>query len=103
MNLKLALQEVLECVKSLTTFGKNYCNWPFVSHVDCSKNLPDVTGLPNGLQAPRVSYTPNIHAINDAHKVTKTALSALSFEDVPTALKFLNKAIELLTVPGAQK
>jgi len=42
-------------------------------------------------------YKPTMKAVVEAHKMTKQAASALSFEDIPTAVKLLNEALQLLT------
>lgn len=47
-----------------------------------------------------VGYKPAMKAVVEAHKMTKQAASALSFEDVPTAVKLLNEALRLLTRPS---
>jgi vacuolar protein sorting-associated protein VTA1 len=48
-------------------------------------------------------YTPPLPAVLEAQKAAKCAVSSLSFEDVSSAVKFLNDALRLLTVPGAHK
>lgn len=49
------------------------------------------------------NYEPPMEAMIEAQKVTKSAASALSFEDVPTAVKYLQDALNMLTQPGAHK
>ena len=49
------------------------------------------------------NFEPPLEAVMEAQKVTKTAGSALAFEDVPTAVKYLQEALQLLTNPGAKK
>lgn len=48
-------------------------------------------------------YVPSLETVMEAQKRTKTANSALAFEDVPTAVKYLQQALELLTNPGARQ
>lgn len=50
------------------------------------------------LSAATPGYHPPLAAITEAQKMAKYAVSSLSFEDVPTAIKNLHKALELLTV-----
>jgi vacuolar protein sorting-associated protein VTA1 len=40
-------------------------------------------------------------AITEAQKIAKYAVSSLSFEDIPTAVKNLTDALRLLTQPPA--
>jgi hypothetical protein len=47
-----------------------------------------------------VGYRPAMKVVVEAHKMTKQAASALSFEDVPTAVKLLSEALRLLTRPS---
>ncbi|KXZ46837.1 hypothetical protein GPECTOR_40g571 [Gonium pectorale] len=44
-------------------------------------------------------YKPPLKTITDAQKQAKYAVSALSFEDIPTAVKHLTEALQLLTNP----
>jgi len=48
------------------------------------------------------NYQPPLEALVEAQKVTKSAGSAMAFEDVPTAVKMLQNALHLLTRPGAK-
>lgn len=43
---------------------------------------------------------PSIKAMQDAIKASKSAISSLQFEDVPTAVKYLTEALELLGRKG---
>eukprot|EP00887_Chlorella_sp_A99_P003832 scaffold11.g3832.t1 len=45
-------------------------------------------------------FQPSLQAIVEAQKLSKTATSALAFEDVPTAVKYLTDALRLLTQPS---
>jgi hypothetical protein len=47
-------------------------------------------------------HKPDLLAITEAQKLAKFASSSLSFEDVNTAVGYLNEALRLLTVPGAK-
>lgn len=44
-------------------------------------------------------FQPSLKAVTEAHKMCKSAASALAFEDVPTAIKLLNDTLRLLTQP----
>ena len=55
---------------------------------------------PNGNAAAASGFEPSLVAITEAQKLAKTAASALSFEDVRTAVKYLNDALRLLTQPN---
>ena len=48
------------------------------------------------------NFNPSLEAIMEAQKVTKTAGSALAFDDVKTAVQHLQDALYLLTHPGAK-
>ena len=79
--------------------------------VDLAAQRPiprDVTAAASPIPAvPAVQYDPNyeppMETMMEAQKVTKSAASALSFEDVPTAVKYLQDALKMLTEPGAYK
>eukprot|EP00249_Psilotum_nudum_P011782 c23379_g1_i1 orf=811-1509(+) len=47
------------------------------------------------------SYQPPPEKIAEAHKVSRFAVSALAFDDVPTAISYLKRSLELLTNPSA--
>eukprot|EP00897_Mesotaenium_endlicherianum_P009936 jgi/Mesen1/8971/ME000056S08379 len=47
------------------------------------------------------SYQPPPEKVSEAHKSARFAVSALAFDDVPTAISYLQKAMELLTSPSA--
>ncbi|KAL4437362.1 hypothetical protein ABPG75_004501 [Micractinium tetrahymenae] len=51
---------------------------------------------------PLAGYEPGLREITDASKLTKSATSALQFEDVRTAVKLLTEALTLLTQPPRQ-
>ncbi|PNH11885.1 hypothetical protein TSOC_001234 [Tetrabaena socialis] len=53
---------------------------------------PRAPALPSG-------YKPSLQVITDAQRQTKYAVSALSFEDIGTAVKHLTEALRLLTDP----
>jgi vacuolar protein sorting-associated protein VTA1 len=46
-------------------------------------------------------YKPSAGTIAEAHKASRFAVSALAFDDVPTAIDYLRKSLELLTTPSA--
>lgn len=48
-------------------------------------------------EAAAPGFQPPLASIMEAEKLTKTAASSLSFEDVPTAVKYLSDALKLLT------
>jgi vacuolar protein sorting-associated protein VTA1 len=71
---------------------------------------PHAPGAPSTFEQQQVhtphavpGYEPPLSALVEAQKLTKTAGSALSFEDVPTAIKHLTESLRLLTQPGAHK
>lgn len=47
-------------------------------------------------------HKPDLMSITEAQKLAKFAASSLSFEDVKTAVDYLNEALRLLTEPGAR-
>ena len=44
-------------------------------------------------------FRPSAAKIAEAHKISKLAVSALAFDDVPSAVSFLKQALHLLTIP----
>lgn len=56
--------------------------------------------LPAQTQGPAASYQPPLQAITEAQKYSKYAASSLGFEDIPTALKYLQQAMDLLQEPS---
>lgn len=46
-------------------------------------------------------YKPTPGQVVEAHKASRFAVSALAFDDVPTAISYLRKSLELLTSPSA--
>lgn len=54
----------------------------------------------SGIAAPKpqqsATHRPSLHEITEAQKFAKYASSSLGFEDVPTALKYLQQAMNLL-------
>jgi vacuolar protein sorting-associated protein VTA1 len=46
-------------------------------------------------------YKPSAGTIVEAHKASRFAVSALAYDDVPTAIEHLRKSLELLTSPSA--
>ena len=58
--------------------------------------------LPSHLPSsvPQPGFQPGLAAVTEAQKNAKYAASALGFEDVQSAIKFLSKSLQLLTQPG---
>lgn len=48
------------------------------------------------------NYQPTIEKIAEAHKAARFAVGALAFDDVPVAVDFLRRSLELLTNPSAE-
>ncbi|RRT69799.1 hypothetical protein B296_00033236 [Ensete ventricosum] len=48
------------------------------------------------------SYQPPAEKIAEAHKAARFAVGALAFDDVPVAVDFLRRSLELLTNPSAE-
>ena len=48
------------------------------------------------------NYQPPVEKITEAHKAARFAVGALAFDDVPVAVEFLRKSLELLTNPKAE-
>lgn len=49
---------------------------------------------------PAPGFSPSLPAVTEAQKFAKYAVSSLGFEDVPTATKYLQDALRLLTQPS---
>ncbi|KAK1306724.1 hypothetical protein QJS10_CPA10g01915 [Acorus calamus] len=47
------------------------------------------------------NYQPEPEKITEAHKAARFAVGALAFDDVPVAVEFLSRSLELLTNPSA--
>ncbi|RWW89491.1 hypothetical protein BHE74_00001564 [Ensete ventricosum] len=48
------------------------------------------------------NYQPSVEKIGEAHKAARFAVGALAFDDVPVAVDFLRRSLELLTNPSAE-
>lgn len=48
------------------------------------------------------NYQPSVEKIGEAHKAARFAVGALTFDDVPVAVDFLRRSLELLTNPSAE-
>lgn len=48
------------------------------------------------------NYQPPVEKITEAHKAARFAVGALAFDDVPVAVDFLRRSLELLTNPSAE-
>ena len=60
-------------------------------------NLPmGANLLPAQGQRTAAPYHPSLQEITEAQKFSKYAASSLGFEDIPTALKYLQQAMDLL-------
>lgn len=63
-------------------------------------NLPgQVSAHAVPVQSPVSTFAPSLKSVVEAEKMAKSAASALSFEDVPTAVKLLTESLRLLTQP----
>ena len=62
---------------------------------------PPAAAVPAGVVVPQpvAGYQPGLREITEAAKLTKSATSALQFEDVNTAVRLLTEALGLLTQP----
>ncbi|XP_043690052.1 protein HOMOLOG OF MAMMALIAN LYST-INTERACTING PROTEIN 5-like isoform X2 [Telopea speciosissima] len=49
------------------------------------------------------NYQPPPEKVAEAHKAARFAVGALAFDDVPVAVEFLRKSLELLTKPSANQ
>ncbi|KAH0458163.1 hypothetical protein IEQ34_013478 [Dendrobium chrysotoxum] len=72
-------------------------------------NNPNSTGnQPGSSISPAASYKydsnyqPPVEKIAEAHKAARFAVGALAFDDVPVAVDFLRRSLELLTNPSAE-
>ncbi|PNW84454.1 hypothetical protein CHLRE_03g145227v5 [Chlamydomonas reinhardtii] len=78
--------------------------WPGAQH-----SAPPAPPAPAPAPAPAASYSlppgykPPLTVITEAQKAAKYAVSALSFEDVHTAVRYLNDALRLLTTQQQQQ
>ena len=54
---------------------------------------------PVALPQPVADFKPALREITEASKLTKSATSALQFEDVTTAVRLLTEALTMLTQP----
>lgn len=59
-----------------------------------------VSAYSNGIYPSDSNYQPPPDKIAEAHKAARFAVSSLAFDDVQTALEFLRKSLELLTIPS---
>ncbi|EFJ44337.1 hypothetical protein VOLCADRAFT_118821 [Volvox carteri f. nagariensis] len=80
----------------------NYASWPptyLVQTPDGKEQGYGSIAVPPSTAALPPGYKPPVQMIMDAQKQAKYAVSALSFEDIPTAVKHLSEALRLLTSP----
>ncbi|KAJ6845200.1 MAMMALIAN LYST-INTERACTING PROTEIN 5-like protein [Iris pallida] len=73
------------------------------TNYDCGSNgnraAPPAPTAPSYAYDP--NYQPSVEKIAEAHKAARFAVGALAFDDVPVAVDFLRKSLELLTNPSA--
>ncbi|KAL3685758.1 hypothetical protein R1sor_003780 [Riccia sorocarpa] len=60
------------------------------------------TGYSSSHYVSASSYQPTPDKVAEAHKAARFAVSALAFDDVPAAIEYLRKSMELLTSPSSQ-
>lgn len=65
----------------------------------CSESMPSST---TGFKYDS-NYQPPADKIAEAHKAARFAVGALAFDDVPVAVDFLIRSLELLTNPSASQ
>lgn len=74
---------------------------PPASHVRTT-SAPGAPELAGGYQMNGTydsNYEPPPAQVAEAHKASRFAVSALAFDDIPTAISYLRKSLELLTSP----
>ncbi|CAM6086965.1 unnamed protein product [Calypogeia fissa] len=85
-------------------YGAGYAEPPQPPHHQRTTSAPPasapVSGYSNGMYPSDTNYQPPPDKIAEAHKAARFAVSSLAFDDVQTALEFLRKSLELLTVPS---
>ncbi|KAL2653761.1 hypothetical protein R1flu_021889 [Riccia fluitans] len=60
------------------------------------------TGYSSAQYVSASSYQPTPDKVAEAHKAARFAVSALAFDDVPAAIEYLRKSLDLLTSPSSQ-
>ncbi|KAL0914789.1 hypothetical protein M5K25_015168 [Dendrobium thyrsiflorum] len=82
---------------------------PYSQEPTAQYSNPNSTGNPAGSSiSPAASYKydsnyqPPVEKIAEAHKAARFAVGALAFDDVPVAVDFLRRSLELLTNPSAE-
>ena len=96
LELSLDLLSALSCMPLLLSNEKGNDCIPGAAAAASAPPLP--SHLPSLAQQP--GFQPGLAAVTEAQKNAKYAASALGFEDVQSAIKFLSKSLQLLTQPG---
>jgi vacuolar protein sorting-associated protein VTA1 len=74
---------------------------PSHTRTTSAPGAPELSGGYNANGTYDSNYEPTPAQIAEAHKISRFAVSALAFDDIPTAISYLQKALELLTSPSA--
>jgi vacuolar protein sorting-associated protein VTA1 len=74
---------------------------PSHTRTTSAPGAPELSGGYNVNGTYDSNYEPTPAQIAEAHKISRFAVSALAFDDIPTAISYLQKALELLTSPSA--
>ncbi|KAJ7557949.1 hypothetical protein O6H91_04G017600 [Diphasiastrum complanatum] len=64
-------------------------------------SAPSILAESSGNETYQKNYQPPPDKIAEAHKASRFAVGALAFDDVPTAISYLKRSLELLTSPSA--
>lgn len=90
-------------VYPVPTYPQEHNSFPPAEIKDA--RFKDSSGLERTTSAPTIVkeqvYQPPPEKIAEAQKASKFAVSALAFDDVPTAISYLKQSLELLTIPSA--
>jgi vacuolar protein sorting-associated protein VTA1 len=60
-------------------------------------SAPDLSAAHNTNEIYDSNYQPSPAQVAEAHKMSRFAVSALAFDDIPTAISYLQKSLEVLT------
>jgi vacuolar protein sorting-associated protein VTA1 len=63
-------------------------------------SAPDLSAAHNTNEIYDSNYEPSPAQVAEAHKMSRFAVSALAFDDIPTAISYLQKSLEALTSPS---
>ncbi|CAK9871979.1 unnamed protein product [Sphagnum jensenii] len=74
----------------------------YASHVRTASapSAPDLSAAHNTNELYDSNYEPSPAQVAEAHKMSRFAVSALAFDDIPTAISYLQKSLEVLTSPS---